>query len=127
MTSENRHGDFRPASAEASSPMTTADSHASNTVEKMSTLDGLAEEAGDPAGERKKPLSFYLAFSCLLIMVLLCAMDSTIMAVSIPVSHSPPSTGVHCEHQCNGKLTEGRPSPKSWAGPHSRPSGPTSP
>jgi hypothetical protein len=80
--------------------MQNADSSSSSPVEKTSTLDGLAEEADDPAAKRKKPLSFYLAFSCLLIMVLLCAMDSTIMAVSIPVSQSTLSTsiGAHCHN-----------------------------
>ncbi|KUI64015.1 hypothetical protein VM1G_10798 [Cytospora mali] len=53
-------------------------------AEKTSMLNDEAEEAGEATGKRKKPLSFYLAFTCLLIMVLLGAMDSTIMAVSIP-------------------------------------------
>lgn len=35
---------------------------------------------------RRKPISFYFAFSCLLIMVLLVSIDSTCMAVSISVS-----------------------------------------
>lgn len=51
----------------------------------------LNDEADEPvrtAGRRRKPLSFYMAFLCLLIMVFLCSMDSTIMAVSIPVSQS---------------------------------------
>lgn len=82
ITSENRHGDLTSTSAEKS--IQKADRSSSSPVEKASTLDGLAEEADVPAAKRKKPLSFYLAFSCLLIMVLLCAMDSTIMAVSIP-------------------------------------------
>lgn len=49
----------------------------------------LKDEAGEAvgtAGRRRKPLPFYMAFLCLLIMVFLCSMDSTIMAVSIPVS-----------------------------------------
>lgn len=50
----------------------------------------LNDEADDPvgtaAGRRRKPFSFYMAFLCLVIMVFLCSMDSTIMAVSIPVS-----------------------------------------
>lgn len=44
-------------------------------------------EAVATASHHRKPLSFYMAFLCLLIMVFLCSMDSTIMAVSIPVSH----------------------------------------
>ena len=47
-----------------------------------------ANEAIDTAGRRRKPLSFYMAFSCLLIMVFLCSADSTIMSVSIPVRHT---------------------------------------
>ena len=50
--------------------------------------DDEAHEAVATASRRRKPLSFYMAFLCLLIMVFLCSMDSTIMAVSIPVSHS---------------------------------------
>lgn len=49
----------------------------------------LNDETDDPvgtAGRHRKPLSFYMAFLCLVIMVFLCSMDSTIMAVSIPVS-----------------------------------------
>lgn len=49
----------------------------------------LTDEAGEAvgtAGRRRKPLPFYMAFLCLVIMVFLCSMDSTIMAVSIPVS-----------------------------------------
>ncbi|ROV94105.1 hypothetical protein VMCG_08224 [Cytospora schulzeri] len=82
MTSESRHDNPKSASVETSTQ--NGDSATSSPVEKTSTLDGLAEEAGESAGKRKKPLSFYLAFLCLLIMVLLCSMDSTIMAVSIP-------------------------------------------
>lgn len=49
--------------------------------------DHEAREAMATASPHRKPLSFYMAFLCLLIMVFLCSMDSTIMAVSIPVSH----------------------------------------
>lgn len=96
MTSESSHGYPMSASAEASSPTITttnamiAGIRVSSPVEKTTTLDGLAEESGDESRKVKQPLSFYLAFSCLLVMVFLCAMDSTIMAVSIPVSLSPP-------------------------------------
>lgn len=85
--SECRHGDLTSTPVEMSAkPAETADS----PTEKAYTLDacGQAEEAGDLADKRTKPPSFYLAFTCLLIMVLLCALDSTIMAVSIPVGHS---------------------------------------
>lgn len=47
----------------------------------------VADVAVDTVGRRRKPLSFYMAFLCLVIMVFLCSIDSTIMAVSIPVSH----------------------------------------
>lgn len=44
-------------------------------------------EAAEAAVPRRKPLSFYMAFLCLVIMVFVCSADSTIMSVSIPVSH----------------------------------------
>lgn len=47
-----------------------------------------ADKALGATGRRRKPLSFYMAFLCLLIMVFLCSMDSTIMAVSIPVGRT---------------------------------------
>lgn len=48
-------------------------------------LNDEADESVGTAGRRRKPLSFYMAFLCLFIMVFLCSMDSTIMAVSIPI------------------------------------------
>lgn len=43
-----------------------------------------ADQESDDKPSRKKPLSFYLGFLCLLIMILLVSLDSTCMAVSIP-------------------------------------------
>lgn len=48
-----------------------------------------ADEQGPPAEPTqasKKPLSFYLAFLSLLMMVLIVSLDSTILAVALPVS-----------------------------------------
>lgn len=56
-------------------------------------------DAADTASHRRKPLSFYMAFLCLLIMVFVCSADSTIMSVSIPVSQT------HLEH-LNLKTTQ---------------------
>lgn len=53
---------------------------------ESAALNDEADGALHTAGRRRKPLSFYMAFLCLLIMVFLCSMDSTIMAVSIPVN-----------------------------------------
>lgn len=58
--------------------------------DKSSTApDYEADEAVATSGRLRKPLSFYMAFLCLLIMVFICSMDSTIMAVSIPVRPAP--------------------------------------
>lgn len=42
----------------------------------------------EPVPTSKKPLSFYLAFLSIMIMVLLVSLDSTALAVAIPVSSS---------------------------------------
>lgn len=55
-----------------------------NLTDKADTL-AVGEE--QMSVNRKKPLSFYMAFCCLLIMVLLVSVDSTCMAVSISVSN----------------------------------------
>ena len=78
-------------------PTWAAESEAPGTgirpEEKSCTArDGGSEEAADTAGRYRKPLSFYMAFLCLLIMVFVCSADSTIMSVSIPVSHTAWST-----------------------------------
>ncbi|CAN8095370.1 unnamed protein product [Discula destructiva] len=58
--------------------------------EKPYDADASTEQAGaadqldpDQQTERKKPISFYLGFTCLLIMILIVSLDSTCMAVSI--------------------------------------------
>lgn len=43
------------------------------------------ESAADTTRPYKKPLSFYLAFLSLLMMVLIVSLDSTILAVALPV------------------------------------------
>lgn len=61
--------------------------------------DAGTEKAPDHSGRRKKPLSFYMAFLCLLIMVFVCSADSTIMSVSIPVSTPTMSTPTSSQSQ----------------------------
>lgn len=87
---ESHNGDDTAASVETTAAAETTGS----PTEKASSLDGQGEEAGEPASGGKKPLSFYLALACLMIMVLLCSMDSTIMAVSIPVSYPDKTSAV---------------------------------
>lgn len=43
-------------------------------------------EASPAPSNAKKPLSFYLAFFSLLLVVLLVSLDATALAVTIPVS-----------------------------------------
>lgn len=76
--------DHKPTSAAGDVP-----SGAGISLEDKSSAarDNEAHEAAATVSRHRKPLSFYMAFLCLLIMVFLCSMDSTIMAVSIPVSH----------------------------------------
>lgn len=63
------------------------------TEERSSSArDGGTEKAEDKVGRRRKPMSFYMAFLCLLIMVFVCSADSTIMSVSVPVSTPTWST-----------------------------------
>lgn len=60
-----------------------------NSAEKTTMSDGDAEQpTGEVAKEKKKkkPISFFLALTCLLITTFLAALDSTCMAVSIAVS-----------------------------------------
>lgn len=59
-----------------------------STTTTTTTIGGKDLEDGQrprpqPQLSRKKPLSFYLGFTCLLVMVLLVSLDSTCMAVSI--------------------------------------------
>lgn len=58
-------------------------------TEKTATSDGDVERGTSDEVEvvkQKKPFSFYMAFTCLLIMIFLAALDSTCMSVSISVS-----------------------------------------
>lgn len=85
----------------------------------------LNDEADESIGTKdrcRKPLSFYIAFLCLFIMVFPCSMDSTIMAVSIPVSQPQ----LRCSKIVT-KANQRRSSPKNWAVLPFRPSGRTSP
>lgn len=81
-TSGSHDLELTSASAEAGSRGAGINSGEKDSV----ALNDEADEAHGTAAHHRKPLSFYMAFLCLLIMVFLCSMDSTIMAVSIPVS-----------------------------------------
>lgn len=82
MTSDNNGMGVVPTwAAESEAPGTGI-----RPEEKSCTArDGGSEGAADTAGRHRKPLSFYMAFLCLLIMVFVCSADSTIMSVSIPI------------------------------------------
>lgn len=87
--------------------------------------DDEADEAVATTGRRRKPLTFYMAFLCLLVMVFLCSMDSTIMAVSIPVSRSQL---YHLRNMTTfTEANNRRLLPKNWGVLRLRPSGRASP
>lgn len=55
-------------------------------IEKCKSI---AESAHEPDETKKKPLAFYFAFLSLVIMVLIVSIDSTALAVAIPVRTTP--------------------------------------
>ncbi|KAJ0116042.1 hypothetical protein J7T55_004987 [Diaporthe amygdali] len=73
-----------PVSAEVA-PRATGTSPLEKSPSMLNNEADVADVAVDTVGRRRKPLSFYMAFLCLVIMVFLCSIDSTIMAVSIPI------------------------------------------
>lgn len=50
----------------------------------LGEVEGLGTHT-EPAPASKKPISFYLAFLSLLMMVLIVSLDATILAVALPV------------------------------------------
>ena len=86
-TSDSHDLRLTPTSAEAG----PRGAGISSGEKDSAALNDEADEALHTSSRRRKPPSFYMAFLCLLVMVFLCSMDSTIMAVSIPVSHLQPN------------------------------------
>lgn len=73
--------------------MSYSNNQHAHEIEKEKT-ENLQQAAADVVVDaqdspRKKPLSFYFAFLSLVIMVFIVSIDSTALAVAIPVSDSP--------------------------------------
>lgn len=85
------------------------------------------DSGDDQDSPRKKPMSFYFAFLSLVIMVLIVSIDSTALAVAIPVSQRPRSSlplnfdSEECTTNASG---QNRSSPINWAVHPWKPSGP---
>jgi hypothetical protein len=69
-------------------------SRVSDEEKALSATDEGSIAHSSPKSNWNKPLRFYLAFLCLLLMVLMVSIDATALGVAIPVcSYEPSSLG----------------------------------